>query len=96
MDITKDDSKSLVSSLVRATTELFLQVENLAVEWNAVMEYLVALHDMEEIKKCVRQGIMNVAAVSVSIGYSNVATEIISAVRKKKEKASTKTTSKNK
>jgi hypothetical protein len=31
MDITKDDSKSLVSSLVRATTELFLQVENLAV-----------------------------------------------------------------
>ena len=96
MDITKDDSKSLVSSLVRATTELFLQVENLAVEWDAVMEYLVALHDMEEIKKCVRQGIMNVAAVSVSIGYSNVATEIISAVRKKKEKASTKTTSKNK
>jgi hypothetical protein len=39
---------------------------------------------------------MNVAAVSVSIGYSNVAIEIISAVRKKKEKASTKTTSKNK
>ena len=24
-------------------------------EWDAVMEYLVALHDIEEIKKCVRQ-----------------------------------------
>ena len=30
-DITKDDSKSLVSPLAISTTELFLQVENLAV-----------------------------------------------------------------
>lgn len=85
-NITKDgnESKSLISPLGRALTELFLQVENLAMEWDAVVEYLVALQDMEEIKKIVKQGMLNVAAVSISIGYSNVATELMTAVRKKK------------
>ncbi|CAC5406050.1 unnamed protein product [Mytilus coruscus] len=90
--ITKDgtDTKTLVPPLARALTELFLQVENLAMEWDAVIEYLVALQDMEDIKKVVKQGILNVAAVSVSIGYTNIATEIISAVRKKKATKTTK------
>ncbi|XP_071131694.1 zinc finger ZZ-type and EF-hand domain-containing protein 1-like [Mytilus edulis] len=90
--ITKDGSetKTLVPPLARALTELFLQVENLAMEWDAVIEYLVALQDMEDIKKIIKQGILNVAAVSVSIGYTNIATEIISAVRKKKATKTTK------
>ena len=40
------------------------------------------------------QGILNVAALSVSIGYTNKATELVSAAKKKKEKSSTKLNSK--
>ncbi|XP_061181596.1 zinc finger ZZ-type and EF-hand domain-containing protein 1-like [Saccostrea echinata] len=78
------DSGAVVPPVIRALTELFLQVEATAMNWGMTQEYLLAIQDVDELKLAVRQGIMNVAAVSTMIGYNNVATELIALVKKKK------------
>ncbi|XP_011420402.3 zinc finger ZZ-type and EF-hand domain-containing protein 1 isoform X2 [Magallana gigas] len=78
------DGGSVVPPVLRALTELFLQVEATAMNWGMTQEYLLAIQDFDELKLAVRQGIMNVAAVSTMIGYNNVATELIALVKKKK------------
>ncbi|XP_078317573.1 zinc finger ZZ-type and EF-hand domain-containing protein 1-like isoform X2 [Crassostrea virginica] len=78
------DGGSVVSPVIRGLTELFLQVEATAMNWEMTQEYLLAIQDFDELKLAVRQGIMNVAAVSTMIDYSNVATELIALVKKKK------------
>lgn len=83
------DSNIVLSPVVRALTELFLQVESLAMEWDMVTEYLLSIQDIDEIRKVIRQGIMNVAAVSYMIGYKNSAVELVTMMKKKKTTSST-------
>ncbi|XP_052765956.1 zinc finger ZZ-type and EF-hand domain-containing protein 1-like isoform X1 [Mya arenaria] len=71
------DSTSILPPVPRALTELFLQVENLAIEWNIVDDFLVMMQDMGEIRNVIEQGIKQIAAVSVMIGYKNLATKCL-------------------
>ncbi|KAL5009613.1 hypothetical protein ScPMuIL_011918 [Solemya velum] len=83
------EPSSILPPVVRSLTELFLQVENLVIEWDMETEYLLAMQGMEELRKSVGQGILNVAAVSMKIGYQNVATDLALAVQRRKAVTST-------
>ncbi|XP_064597879.1 zinc finger ZZ-type and EF-hand domain-containing protein 1-like [Liolophura sinensis] len=72
------DTVSVVSPVTRALTELFLMVENLAIERGVVNSYLLSVQDLDELRKRVVQGLRNVAAVSVQIGEINLATKLCS------------------
>ena len=72
---TTSSHTTIVSQLCRALTELFLTAENLAMDWGCVRQYLASLMLKEDVEGLIRQGLANVAAVSLSIGYSNVVTE---------------------
>lgn len=73
---------NVVPSTVRAFTELFLIAESLALEWDMSQEYMVMLHDEEDIQKIVFQGLENVAAISLMLGHKNKATEGFEALKR--------------
>ncbi|XP_071105472.1 zinc finger ZZ-type and EF-hand domain-containing protein 1-like isoform X1 [Haliotis cracherodii] len=83
--LTKDDADpgNVLPPVVRALSELFLQVENLVMEWDMHVDYLVAVQDIEDIRKVVGQGLINIAAIGHMIGYKNSATELALAVKKR-------------
>ncbi|KAK2172240.1 hypothetical protein NP493_979g01007 [Ridgeia piscesae] len=78
---------TIVPSVLRALTELFLIAESLALEWGMTHEYMVMLHDEEDVQKVVFQGLKNVAAISLALGYKNKATEGFEALKLKKTSA---------
>ena len=73
-DVAEKNSTTIVSSLCRALTELFLVAENLAMDWNKAKQYLACLMLKEEVEALVMLGLQNVASVSVMIGYTNKTT----------------------
>ncbi|KAL8625230.1 hypothetical protein ACOMHN_029988 [Nucella lapillus] len=72
----EEQCSGMQQPVVRALTELFLQVENLALAWDMVDDYLAAMANVQDIKHSLLQGLTNVAIVSASIGRSNAATEM--------------------
>ncbi|KAK3091739.1 hypothetical protein FSP39_022268 [Pinctada imbricata] len=78
---------TLVTPVIRALTELFLQVESLAMDRGIVTQYLLAIQDIDEIRKVVGQGIMNVAAIGIMINYPNYATELVTLMKNKKKQS---------
>ncbi|PVD39043.1 hypothetical protein C0Q70_01670 [Pomacea canaliculata] len=71
----KEDCHTMQQSVVRALTELFLQVENLALEAGIVNTYLASMADINDIKTSLEQGLMNIAIVSMAACVQNTATE---------------------
>ncbi|KAK7112606.1 zinc finger ZZ-type and EF-hand domain-containing protein 1-like isoform X2 [Littorina saxatilis] len=72
-----DESSNMQQPVVRALTELFLQAENLALDWDMVDEYLAAMANVQDVKGSVLQAITNVAIVSVAAGVKTMATELV-------------------
>ncbi|XP_013398348.1 zinc finger ZZ-type and EF-hand domain-containing protein 1-like [Lingula anatina] len=77
---------SVTQPIVRALTELFLVAENTALDLGIVEEYVVALFDLDEIRKVVYQGLHNVAALGAAIGLPNKATEVFQSIKPKAKK----------
>ncbi|BFZ03746.1 hypothetical protein BsWGS_06784 [Bradybaena similaris] len=82
-NMTKDekDPNMIQPAVVRSLTELFLQAENLAIEWGQTEEYLVALMDVNDVCSTIVQGLMNVAALGLEIGHDNLATDLIKKIQ---------------
>ncbi|XP_076459760.1 zinc finger ZZ-type and EF-hand domain-containing protein 1-like isoform X2 [Babylonia areolata] len=72
----EEESSGMQQPMVRALTELFLQVENLALAWDMVDDYLAAMANVQDVKNSLLEGLSNVAIVSASIGETNAATEL--------------------
>ncbi|XP_059146557.1 zinc finger ZZ-type and EF-hand domain-containing protein 1-like isoform X2 [Physella acuta] len=80
--MTRDDKEPVIQpAVVRALTDLFLHTENLASEWNMTENYLVALMDISAISPSIFQGLTNIAAISLEIGYENVASELLNCLQ---------------
>ena len=92
---------TLVPPSVRALTELFLVVENLAQEWGIAQDLIVGLTTDEALRRCFSQAVWNVGAIGIAIGMPNKATEALkkslanaSASEEKKKSAKTSTSKK--
>ncbi len=85
-DFSDGEPTTIASPLCRALTELFFVAENLALEWDRVREYLWSLMLPEEACDWLVRGVLDVAAVSLVIGYSNKATAAAQAGGAKSDK----------
>eukprot|EP00731_Ephydatia_muelleri_P019637 Em0012g462a len=59
--------------IVRAMTELFFVVENLAEDWGITRDVLLDMLTKEELSTWLEKGISNVALISLALGLDNVA-----------------------
>eukprot|EP00731_Ephydatia_muelleri_P019712 Em0012g537a len=62
-----------VPEIVRAMTELFFVVENLAEDWGITRDVLLDMLTKEELSTWLEKGISNVALISLALGLDNVA-----------------------
>ncbi|KAL3875978.1 hypothetical protein ACJMK2_033871 [Sinanodonta woodiana] len=81
----ESDPGTILPPVVRALTELFLQVENLTIEWDVKTEYLLAMQDINDTKATVAFGIQRVAALSIALGMKNLAVELVNVAMKRKK-----------
>ena len=65
----------LAPEIIRAMTELFFVVENLAEDWGITQDLLIDTLTKEGLSTWLEKGISNVALISVALGLDNVASK---------------------